>query len=47
MKRSALPLPRYVLRKPIKGRLGVLLQRADLGAQGRMPGAERAARHRL
>ena len=40
--RSALPLPRYVERKPLKsGGWRYFFQRADLGAQGRLPGAER------
>ena len=46
--RSALPLPRYVRRKPLKsGGLGSFLQPADLGAQGRLPGRQRSSRRRL
>ena len=47
MRRSALPLPRYVLRKPIKGGWAYFFNVPIMGAHGRLPGAERAARHRL
>ena len=47
MKRSALPLPRYVLRKPIKSGGGRITSTCRSGRARRAARSERAARHRI
>jgi len=42
--RSALPLPRYVLRKPSPQGIRFFFKHSNLGARARLSAAQRAAR---